>query len=311
MNLLHMNENSGCAPFPRNKGLNFSRGEYIFFMDADDMITRTCLEEMYTLAKDYDADVVHCEKRYDADADGSNIRLVTHQRATVEQPTFHSENLAERVNFILRRDIWGTPWCKLVRRNLLTANEIRFQRVRPCDDHLWTLDIFFFAKKYLRVPNATYIWRKTETSATRGRRTIEQKMILWIESAILGLKGLDKSLGKIDFFKNNLQARYDIVNYFLRKMFSISWKYRRALQSLNVYEAIKQTFGKALEDQDIIVAALFASLDRIDKESIEQREHIKQLETENKNLKTEIDEMKFKLLEAEINNQQFTNFIRT
>ena len=59
-----MKKNSGSAPAPRNKGFRFSRGEYIFFMDSDDTLTKTGLEEMYTLAKEYNADVVYCEKYF-------------------------------------------------------------------------------------------------------------------------------------------------------------------------------------------------------------------------------------------------------
>ena len=292
LTLLHMEKNSGSAPAPRNKGLKFSCGKYIFFMDADDMITKTALEEMHTLAENYNADVVYCEKNYDIDADGSNVRLCCRQRDAVEEPTFLSENLAERVNFVLQKDIWGTSWCKLVSRNLLTENEINFQQVRPCDDHLWSLEIIFYAKKFLRVPNATYLWRKTETSATRGRKTPQQHMNLWLNSAILGLKGLDVSLGRLDFFRNNLKARYDILNYINRKMFYLSLKYRLMLQSSEIYEAIKSEFGSALGRQDVLVAALCALLDEIEKHSLKRHEHIKKLDAKIEKLENELKSLR-------------------
>ena len=256
LTLTHMPENSGCAPFPRNKGLLFSRGEYIFFMDADDMLTPTALEEMYTLAKNFDADVVYCEKHYEMNSDGSNIHLMCYQRGAVDRPTLQSEDLAERVKNLVTNDIWGTPWSKLVRRNLLTENEIFFPKVRPCDDHIWTLEILFFAKKFLRVPNATYLYRLTDVSATRGNRTPQQQMNLWMNSAILGLKGLDRSLGKINFFKNMPQARFDVLNYFAVKMILLSFGHTLRLQPFEIYDGIKQEFGDALGEQDVLVAAL-------------------------------------------------------
>ncbi|MBQ6131116.1 MAG: glycosyltransferase family 2 protein [Selenomonadaceae bacterium] len=297
MKLLQMPENSGCAPFPRNKGLENSCGEYVFFMDADDMITQTALEEMYNLAKEYDADVVHCENRYDVDADGSNIRLVNQQRRSINKPTFHSERLTERVDFILRTEIFGVPWAKLVRRDLLMENGIRFKRVRPCDDYLWSLENFFFAKKYLRVPNATYLYRRTETSATRGRRTLEQNISLWLETAILGIKELDEDLDKIDFFKTNLQARYDILNHLLKKMFGLSWKFRVNLQSSVIYDAVKKSFSAALGRQDVLVATLCALVDTREKELVRNRDRIKQLEMELNKIKSEL---KINELEAEL-----------
>ena len=260
LTLSHMDKNTGCGATPCNKGLRLSRGEYIFFMDADDMLTKTGLEEMYTFIKEYDADVVYCEKNYEIDADGSNIHLVCRQNGAIDKPTFESENLSERVQNLLRKDIWGTPWCKLVRRNLLIEHEIRFQKVRPCYDHLWTLDLLFFAKKFLRVPNATYLYRITETSATRGNKTDAQNTALWLNSAILGLKGLDSTLSKLDFFKNNLPARYSVVNYFLRKMFDISLNYSFKIQPFIIYEELEKEFGKDLGEYDVLVPALCTAL---------------------------------------------------
>ena len=283
LKLSHMAKNSGCAPYPRNKGLFFSRGEYIYFMDADDTLTKTGLEEMYTLAKDYDADAVYCEKHYEMKADGSNIHLVCYQRGAVNKPTFQPKDLAERVKKLLQQDIWGTPWSKLVRRKLLTENGIRFQRVRPCDDHLWSLDVLFFSKKFLNVPNATYIWRQTEVSATRGKKTPQQNMNLWLESAILGLKGLDNMLGKLQFFRENSQARYDVLNYFLKKMFfSFAFHFSRNLQSVTIYEAVKKQFGKNLGEWDVLTAALITLIDSYEKESKKRQERINQLEAELK-----------------------------
>ncbi|MBR1807751.1 MAG: glycosyltransferase family 2 protein [Selenomonadaceae bacterium] len=64
LKLTRMKKNSGGAGLPRNKGIEFSCGEYLAFVDPDDTITPTAFEELYTLAKNFDADVVHCEKWY-------------------------------------------------------------------------------------------------------------------------------------------------------------------------------------------------------------------------------------------------------
>ena len=64
LKLARTRKNSGNCAVPRNVGLPFSRGEYLFFLDSDDFVTLTALEELYFLAKKFDADVVHCEKWY-------------------------------------------------------------------------------------------------------------------------------------------------------------------------------------------------------------------------------------------------------
>lgn len=273
--LMHMEENSGCAPFPRNRGLVFSRGEYIFFVDADDLLTKTALEEMYTLAKDYDADVVYCEKFFETDEDGTNARLVNKQAGNlVDKPTFETENIGERVKEILQRDIWGAPWTKLVRRDLLAKYELNFMKVRPCDDYLWTLNLYFFAKKFLRVPNASYFWRQTETSATRGKTSPQKEINRWLESAVLGLKGLDNTLGKLEFFRNNVTYRYVVLDFVLKKMFGLAFPASLKLSPVAFYEAVRQGFGKDLGEQDVLVAALCSVLNLMQKNFLQIRQQV-------------------------------------
>ena len=69
LTLSRTKKNSGCAGIPKNMGFNFSRGEYVFFLDADDAITPTAFEELYPVAKNFGADVVACEKYYEVPAE--------------------------------------------------------------------------------------------------------------------------------------------------------------------------------------------------------------------------------------------------
>ena len=64
LQLIRSKENSGGAGIPRNIGIRYSCGKYLFITDSDDAITETALEELYTSAKKFDADIVHCEKWY-------------------------------------------------------------------------------------------------------------------------------------------------------------------------------------------------------------------------------------------------------
>ena len=63
LQLMRMKVNSGGGE-PRNRGLHLSRGEYVFFMDADDALVSTALDELYAVAKNFAAYVVHCNRYY-------------------------------------------------------------------------------------------------------------------------------------------------------------------------------------------------------------------------------------------------------
>ena len=173
LTLSHMESNTGSGAMPRNKGLYFSRGEYVAFVDNDDLITKTALEEMYTLAKNYDADVVYCEKHYKINDNGSGIHIGTgaDQNATlVDKPTFETVDIAERIEKILQGKYRVPQWRKLTRRSLIFEYELFFPNTRHADDVIWTDTLVIFAKKFLRVPNVVYIHRQSQNSIMRRKK---------------------------------------------------------------------------------------------------------------------------------------------
>lgn len=259
--LLQTEKNSGGGAVPRNKGLMFSRGEYVFFVDSDDFLPKNSLEYMHNIAKDFDADVVYCERNFETNEEGANVRLVTHQKGTlVEKPTLEPELLARRVNRLLEHDIWGSPWCKFVRRNFLIENEITFPNVFPCEDYFWTLNLLFAAKKFLHVPNATYFWRQTKKSSIRGNETDTDKFNLWLQPMILGLKGLDTMMDKFEFFRNNAQYRHAILDFVIKKMFIMNFQSGMKIPQFRIYNAIKNKFGAHLDEYDVLVPALCTAI---------------------------------------------------
>ena len=63
LKIISLEKNFGSA-VPRNEGLRFSRGEYIFFMDADDLIVDNALEELFNAAEKFSADVVYMNRGF-------------------------------------------------------------------------------------------------------------------------------------------------------------------------------------------------------------------------------------------------------
>ena len=208
-------KNSGSGATPRNTGLKFSRGEYIFNMDNDDLITPTALEELYTLAKNFDADVVACERYYLARADLGKIFICDWRQGVVDKPTFASDDLTERVCELIDKKFLVTPWSKLVRRDLIVDNGIAFPPTTIADDDIWTCEILFSAGKILRVPNAVYIWRQTESSVMRRERSPQEVLEFWLQPIVFGIKTLDDFMGKFEFFRRHIDYRCAVLEFFV------------------------------------------------------------------------------------------------
>ncbi|MBR4903147.1 MAG: glycosyltransferase [Selenomonadaceae bacterium] len=267
LKLLRMEKNSGCAPAPRNKGFLYSRGEYIFFMDSDDTFTKTALEEMYTLAKKYDADCVYCEKYYMSTGVGqdyiNNIHLADssiQKPPFVNKPTLITEDLAERLRDLSNKKFWVTPWQRLVSRKLLADNQIRFPVIIGSDDVVWCFQVLCCAKRFLRVPNICYVRRMYDESFTKSKKTPNKFTRQWGDIVIRGLKFVDNFISKIDFFKENPRYRYEALEILSRHTFGPLNPIFENLSLEEIYEIFLTEFIQTTGENDVLVAFLATTL---------------------------------------------------
>ena len=261
LKLYHTEKNFGSGAIARNVGLSHAVGEYVFNMDNDDMITKTALEEMYTFAKEYDADVVYCEKYYEANDRGKNIRIKVWQTGDlVDKPTLETEDLRKRVQSIIDDRYWVVPWSKMVRRKFVVDNEIFFPPLNISDDNIWNQGLVFYSKTFLRVPNTVYIYRLTPSSIMRVKKSPEVLLKFWLRPVLLGLKALDNLMSKHEFFKTNPDCRYAILKKFVNVRFKgISGSISRLSEDV-VYKILQDEFGKNFGEYDVLISALCTNI---------------------------------------------------
>ena len=288
LSLYHMSKNSGCAPAPRNNGFLISRGEYIFFMDSDDTFTQTALEEMYTLAKEYSADVVYCEKYYMSTGVGDdyikNIHLADdriQKPPFVDKPTLISDSLADRLEELFQGRFWVTPWQRLVSRKLLVDNEITFPEIIGSDDVVWCFQVLCCAKRFLRVPNMCYIRRMYEESFTQSSKKSPNRHIhQWMDIAIRGSKFVSKFMDKLKFFRENPSYRYKALNTLISPSFNVIAPVCAKLRPEEIHDIFLKEFSNDTGENNVLVAFLSAGLLNQKKYISAQKEEIKQLKSQ-------------------------------
>ena len=261
LKLAHMKKNTGSGAMPRNKGLRLSRGEYVFFVDADDLIIPTALEELYTAAKNFSSDVVYCEKIFETDSEATTVSVRNMQSGEpIREPVFETENLSERVHEILKLRFAMETVLKFVRRDFLIEHEIFFPHIKPSEDGIWTYGLIFFAKRFLRVPNVVYVRRLSENSVMRSERTPQQDITFWIKSVVAGVKILDELMSRIEFFQSNLPYRYAMLEHFVHLALGDLFKASLQLEPSAIYEAIKKDCGKNFGEHEVLISFLLADL---------------------------------------------------
>lgn len=208
-------KNSGSPAEPCNIGIAISRGDYLFFMDNDDAITPTALEELYSVAKDFDADVVACEKFYGVPQEfwhdteyKKNLKPYSYQNGGfVSSPTLLSDDLSERTNDYNQEKFLWPAWTKFIKRDFLAENQIRFEP-SIVSDLIFTTCLIFSAKRWVRVPNTVYYWRKRTDSLSNIKKDIEKHLSTYSRALATGFSCLDKFLTDIEFFRQNPAAKY-------------------------------------------------------------------------------------------------------
>ena len=225
MNLLRRKKNSGNNGIPNNMGLAFSRGEYVIFIDADDAITPDALEKLYIAAKNFNADVVGCEKFYAIPEDfrfntnfNRQFEEISYQAGDfVTEPTLITDDFSERVKDCSQRKFLWNIWSKLIRREFLIENKITITN-EMANDMLLTCFLVYSAKRYVRVPYVVNFYRVVESSLTHKKRDPLKQLKKYISALTVGFAHLNNFLNEQEFFQNNHAAKYMAFDTYVQEI---------------------------------------------------------------------------------------------
>ena len=265
LKLVHTKKNSGYPGFPRDFGLKFSRGEYLINMDADDLLTPTALEELYTQAKNFDADVVHCEKYYSVPENfintaeaGKNLQPTSHltgQKIIFKEPVLWENNFEERLRVFNENKLIWNVWVQLVRRDFLMNSGIQFCNIF-CDDFVFTMCELCCAKRYVVVPNVLYYYRQREGSVVHSEREVSRRLKRQVKALTEGIRYLDKFLSGLDFFSNRTDLKYLLFNFFSKDMLG----YLVEIYAKIPAHALDEMLRKELGDDTAFTSFIFSTM---------------------------------------------------
>lgn len=216
--------NSGTAGIPRNIGLRLSCGKYIAFIDSDDLYTKTALEELTNLANQYNADVVHTEQIYMPEENVINVteqtKMKKFSKENVEfclQPILETNNLKERIEKFSTGKLFGWVHNKLYQRNFLAANNIYFNNLLTSEDIIFYFKVICTAKRIIRVPNITYIYRYNPDSITRKLVSLETSIHALTHLMIEGTKIMNEFMDNFELFHKEIHYRLWPIDYIIQE----------------------------------------------------------------------------------------------
>lgn len=134
--------NAGVA---RNLGMQNAVGEYLLFLDSDDLFEKDMLEKMYAACKVCNADVCVCNAdQYDMQR-GEYIDKPQYLRKKVlpEQIPFSRNTIGKYILYFTT----SVPWNKMVSRSFIDAYGIQFQDITRANDQYFSIMALLLARR--------------------------------------------------------------------------------------------------------------------------------------------------------------------
>jgi len=163
--LIHQ-ENKGLSG-ARNTGLKEAKGDFVFYLDSDDVLVNNALELLIHAAVKYDADVVQGNFYYDYPD-----YLLLNKQQKEEVVVYNSEEAMWAL--LEHKTVLNFAWGKLIRRNL--AQKHTFPEGKYYEDTFWKHKIIHEAKIYvaLKQPVLFYLQRESAISGAFSIRNLDQ-----------------------------------------------------------------------------------------------------------------------------------------
>lgn len=156
--IIYVEKENGGLSDARNYGLKYATGDFIAFLDSDDYIEKNAYEEMYNKAIEENADYVECDFIWEFP---NKIRV---------DKQYPYKNKKEMLSFVR-----VVAWNKLIKRQLITDNNLEFPKGLRYEDVEFTYKLIPFINKFAYVdkPFIHYVQREGSIANVQNERTAE------------------------------------------------------------------------------------------------------------------------------------------
>lgn len=162
--LIQNHKRQGAA---RNYGMSVAKGEYIGFVDSDDWCEIDMFEKLYQKAKDTESDITMCAVTTFNDNNSNEFsKSNTYANLDIFSEEFFNRVFAPKETLKFLMDICVYPANKIIKRDFILSNNLRFNEKMYYEDGPFFYDIWLAAKRITLIKDFGYFYRMYSDTST-------------------------------------------------------------------------------------------------------------------------------------------------